>query len=91
MGVYQGLLVFFPQKLYEINVFKLRWVFSVFLFGPWLRTKLKSHVILYWVKCFVIGEDGDLVWRDKFVSFKQQYAKALSELERQHNSLLDDS
>ena len=43
------------------------------------------------VKCFVIGEDGDLVWGDEFVSFKQQHAQALSELERQPNNLLDDS
>ena len=66
-------------------MFKVRWVLSVFWIDPWLKTKLKSHVVLYWVKYFVSGEDGDLVWRDEFVSFKQQHAKALSELERHHN------
>jgi len=31
----------------------------IYILGPWLKTKLKSHVILYWVKWFVIAEDGD--------------------------------
>ena len=88
---FQEVTYIYTDIVYEINVFKLRWVFFVcVLTRPLTENETEKSRDSVLGKMIRYCRRWWPVWKDECESFKQQHAKALSELERQHNILLDD-